>query len=182
MSSVTTVPLRPIEKGSLAWLWLGVALVIVVALGLSWAGTRAFAPLGFKVILEGTGANPTPSDIALISYVGKLSNGTVFDQNEQAPMPVDGVVKGFSQGLQKMKRGGHYELIIPPSLGYGNKAVGPIPAGSTLHFDVKLIDFKSQAEVRQMQEELQSLRQQMPQGAPGEPPGGGMPPEAVPTP
>lgn len=179
MSSVTAVPLRPIQQGSLVRLWLGVALVLVVALGLAWAGTHNFRPIGFKVISEGAGPSPTESDIVLVNYVGKLANGTVFDQNPQAAMPVDGVVKGFSQGLQKMKRGGHYELIIPPGLGYGEKAVGPIPAGSTLHFDVKLIDFKSKAEVMQMQQELQRLQQQSPHGMPDGAPSG-MPPEAVP--
>ena len=176
MSSVTAVPLRPIKQGSLFWLWFGVALVLLAAVLLAWVGTKSFVSIGFKVISEGTGPNPVATDVVLVNYTGKLENGTVFDQNPQAAMPVDGVVPGFSQALQRMKRGGHYMVIIPPQLGYGDRTQGPIPANSTLHFDVKLIDFKSQAEVMQIQQELQRL-QQMPGGGAPE-----MPPGAVPVP
>ncbi len=171
MTSVTAVPLRPIAKGSVTSVWLGIALVVVVALGLAWAGTRSFKPLEFRVISEGTGPSPTLSDVALVSYVGKLDDGTVFDQNPQAPLEVSRVVKGFSEGLQRMKRGGHYELTIPARLGYGDQTAGPIPGGSTLHFDVKLIDFKSRAELEQAMR-IQQQMQQM-QGGAGMSPGGG---------
>src|SRR3546814_12792266 len=69
-----------------------------------------------------------------------LTDGEVFDQNERAPLPVDGVVPGFSEGLQLMKRGGKYRLWIPPQLGYGSDVPegGPIPKDSVLMFDVEL--------------------------------------------
>lgn len=162
--SATAVPLRPIAKGSLTKLWLGIVVLVLAAAVLAWAG--ATRSLGFEVLSEGEGASPTLSDVVLISYVGKLSDGTVFDQNERAPLPVEGVVPGFSQALQQMKKGGHYKVTIPPHLGYGSKAVGPIPANSTLEFDVKLIDFKSRGEIEQMQRELQAMQMQ---GGPGAP-------------
>ena len=154
--SITAVPLRPIAKGSLTKLWVGVLLLVLAGAALALVGLKSTSrELGFEVITEGTGPSPTTSDVVLISYVGTLPNGTVFDQSPQAPMPVDGVVAGFSQGLQKMKKGGHYKLTIPPALGYGNKAVGPIPANSTLIFDVKLLDFKTRAEIEAMRAQMQ---------------------------
>lgn len=175
MSSVTAVPLRPIAKGSLTRLWIAVALVVLAAGALAWAGTATVQTLGFKVLTEGVGPSPTAQDVVLISYVGKLDDGKVFDQSEQAPLPVDGVVPGFSEALQKMKKGGHYDVTIPPQLGYGDKVTGPIPANSTLHFDVKLLDFKSKAEIEAMQRQMQMMQMQggMPGGAPGAPVSGG---------
>ena len=174
--STTAVPLRPIAKGSLTRLWIGVAAVAVAAGGLAWAGQRGLEPspssylahnansdgvvttesgLQFKVIEEGEGPSPTTTDVALVGYKGTLLDGTVFDENPQTAMPVDGVVPGFSEGLQKMKKGGKYRLWIPPQLGYGEQAAGPIPANSVLVFDVQLHDFKSKAEIMQMQQMMQ---------------------------
>lgn len=189
--SITAVPLRSIAKGSLTRLWIGVAAVALAAGGLAWAGQQGIEPspatflaqngdvegvtttpsgLQIKVLTEGTGPSPTTADVALVGYKGTLLDGTVFDENPQAPMPVDGVVPGFSEGLQKMKKGGKYRLWIPPQLGYGDQAAGPIPAGSILVFDVELHDFKSRAEIMQMQQMMQ--QQQGAQGAP--------PPQAMP--
>ena len=179
--SITAVPLRPIAKGSLTKLWIGVAAIVLAAGGLAWAGQQGVVPSGaafltrnadeagvvttdsglqYKVLEEGQGASPTASDVALVGYKGTLTDGTVFDQNEQTAMPVDGVVPGFSEGLQKMKRGGRYRLWIPPQLGYGDKVPdgGPIPKNAVLVFDVHLIDFKSRAEILQMQQEMQALQ------------------------
>ncbi|KAA9015634.1 MULTISPECIES: FKBP-type peptidyl-prolyl cis-trans isomerase [Sphingobium] len=184
--STTAVPLRPIAKGSLTRLWIGVAAVALAAGGLAWAGQQgvesspaAFltqnshadgvvtteSGLQYKVLSEGTGASPTTADVALVGYKGTLLDGTVFDENPQAPMPIDGVVPGFSEGLQKMKKGGKYRLWIPPQLGYGDQAAGPIPAGSVLVFDVTLHDFKSKAELMQIQQQMQQQQGGMPQGA-----------------
>lgn len=174
MSTITAVPLLPIAKGSLTRLWIGVALLVLVAAALAWAGTRSFQPLGFKVLEEGSGPSPTLEDVVLVAYVGKLADGKIFDQSEQAPLEVGGVVPGFSQALLKMKKGGHYLVTIPPRLGYGAKAVGPIPANSTLTFDVHLRDFKSKEEIMQMQRQMQMMQGGAP-GGPGGPQGGPAP-------
>jgi FKBP-type peptidyl-prolyl cis-trans isomerase FkpA len=186
--STTAVPLRPIAKGSLTRLWIGVAAVALAAGGLAWAGQGGVAatPASFlaanagesgvvttpsglqlKVVEEGNGPTLTASDVALIGYKGTLLDGTVFDENPQAAMPVDGVVPGFSEGLQKMKKGGKYKLWIPPQLGYGADDNGPIPGNSLLVFDIHVIDFKSKAEIMQMQ---QMMQQQGGAGAPPMPP------------
>ena len=164
--SVTTVPLRPVSKGGLWLLWVGLIALLALGAGLAWAQTRVN---DFQVVQAGEGANPADGDIVLIKYTGRLGDGTVFDQQEQAPMPVTGVVPGFSKALKKMQKGGKYKIVIPPEDGYGDKATGPIPANSTLYFDVELIDFRSEVEVRAMQ---QMMQQQMEQGgAPAPVPG-----------
>ncbi|RVT40320.1 FKBP-type peptidyl-prolyl cis-trans isomerase [Sphingobium algorifonticola] len=175
--STTAVPLRPIAKGSLTKLWIGVATVVLAAAGLAYAGTGSVETLGFEVQTEGQGPSPTVTDVVLISYVGKLKDGTVFDQNPQAALPVDGLVPGFTQALLKMKKGGKYHISIPPQLGYGAEAKGPIPANSTLEFDVELLDFKSRAEIEAMQQQMQMM-----QGGPGGPPAGGAPMPGAPAP
>lgn len=164
--SVTAVPLRPIAKGSVARLWIGIVFLVVAAAALAWAGVPK--SLGFEVLSEGSGPSPAPTDVALVSYIGTLSDGTVFDQSAQAALPVDGVMPGFSIALQKMQKGGHYKIVIPPHLGYGNKVPqgAPIPANATLTFDVKLLDFKSRDEIMRLQQQMQSQMQAMPQQGP----------------
>jgi FKBP-type peptidyl-prolyl cis-trans isomerase FkpA len=191
--SITAVPILPISKGSLTKLWVGVGALVLAAGGLAYAGQAGVkgsasgfmaknagesgvittkSGLQYKIVKDGAGPSPTSGDVTLVSYKGTLTDGTVFDQNEQAAMPVDGVVPGFAEALQLMKRGGEYKLWLPPELAYGDKVPegGPIPPNAVLTFDVKLLDFKSKAEIMQMQQEMQ--RMQMQGGAPA----GGMPP------
>ena len=176
--SVTTVPLRPVSKSGLWLMWFGLLALLVAGAAFAWHATPR---IGFEVVKEGTGNSPTKADVVLVKYEGKLDDGTVFDANEQAPMQVAQVVPGFSDALVRMKKGGEYKITIPPQLGYGDRATGPIPAGSTLHFDVTLLDFRSEAEVRAMQQQMQQMQQQqqMMQGAAGP---GGPPPGAPPQP
>ena len=167
--SVTTVPWRPVSKGGLWLMWFGLAALLVAGAAFAWQMTPR---IGFEVVKEGTGNSPTKADVVLVKYEGKLDDGTVFDANEQAPMQVAQVVPGFSEALTRMKKGGEYKITIPPQLGYGDRAAGPIPAGSTLHFDVTLLDFRSEAEVRAMQQQMQQMQMmQQQQGAPGGPAG-----------
>jgi hypothetical protein len=119
--------------------------------------------LQYQVIKPGEGPMPVATDTALVKYEGKLRDGTIFDANEQAPMPVGGVVPGFSEALQLMQKGGEYRIWIPSELAYGEASPGEqIPPNSLLIFDVTLLDFISQAQ-------MEELRQQM-QGAAGGPP------------
>ena len=133
--------------------------------------------LQYKVLTPGKGPKPTDSDVTLVNYEGKLTDGTTFDKSEQpTPMPVKGVVPGFSEALKLMNKGAKYRLWIKPSLGYGASAKGPIPANSVLVFDVELIDFIPEATLRQMQMQQQMMQQ--PGGA--LPPGAGAPPAGAP--
>jgi len=199
--SVTAVPLRPVKKGALLTLWIGVGLAVATAAGVAWYGTsspelaNAATPeqflawngkqegvvtttsgLQYQILKDGTGGSPTDSDAVLVGYKGTLRNGTVFDENPQASFPVAGVVPGFSEGLKLMKRGGKYRLWIPPALGYGEQSPAEvIPANSLLVFEVDLLDYKSVAEI---QAEMERLRQQGALPSQGGMPPGGMPPGA----
>lgn len=107
--------------------------------------------LGYTVLKPGTGRKPTDADIVLIDYIGYLrADGQVFDQSVQAPMPVAGVIPGFSEGLKMMPLGATYRFCIPAALGYGAKPAGQIPANSDLVFQVELLDAKTEAEVEAM--------------------------------
>lgn len=179
MSTVTAVPLRPVKRGYLVWLWLGIALAFVSAFALARQGDQALvreargrgvtvttSGLKYKVLKAGApgGAHPTNADIALVQYQGRLLDGTVFDKSQQpTPMPVTGVVPGFSETLKLMSKGAKYRVWMPPTLGYGAQATGPIPANSTLVFDVELVDFLPESVVRQMQAQRGGM-------APGGPP------------
>lgn len=83
------------------------------------AGQRlcsAQAPSGLKytMLRPGSGAKPTQSDVVLVKYIGYLAaTGAVFDQGTRSPLPVNGVIPGFSQGLQMMARAGIARLCIP---------------------------------------------------------------------
>ena len=183
MSTVTAVPLRPVKRSYLVYLWIGIALALVSAYALARQGDDFLArnarakgvvitPSGlqYKVLTPGQvkGARPTPADVALVNYEGKLLDGTTFDKSQQpTPMPVSAVVPGFSEALQLMPKGAKYRFWLKPELGYGDKATGPIPANSTLVFDVELLDFLPETVVRQMQQRQQQMMGGMPGGVPG---------------
>jgi FKBP-type peptidyl-prolyl cis-trans isomerase FkpA len=178
MVEPTRVPLQPIRKGSLTKVWAGIVVVLLVAAAFAWFNVPHAKKLAGGVTLEtlqaGKGPSPTTSDIALINYKGMLGNGKVFDQGQGVPMPVTGVVPGFSTGLQAMQAGGKYRLRIPAEQAYGseekrNQQTGEvvIPANSDLVFDVDLLEFKSQAEVMQMMQQQQMMQQLQQGGANG---------------
>ena len=96
----------------------------------------------------GSGSAVKKGDTVEINYVGTLANGTKFDASADHGGPfttqigVGQVIKGWDEGIIGMKIGGKRKLVIPPSLGYGNQAVGSIPANSTLIFQVELVGIK----------------------------------------
>jgi peptidylprolyl isomerase len=98
-----------------------------------------------KDLVVGTGAVVTAADTITVNYVGALySNGKVFDSSWQRKTTLstalNGVIKGWGEGLVGMRVGGRRELIIPPSLGYGKAGSPPaIPGNATLIFDVDML-------------------------------------------
>jgi FKBP-type peptidyl-prolyl cis-trans isomerase len=100
--------------------------------------------LQYMVLKEGTGVKPGPTDKVTVHYTGKLIDGTVFDSSvengEPITFPLDGVIPGWTEGLQLMSEGSKYRLFIPSELAYGSKGAGDkILPNSTLIFDVELI-------------------------------------------
>lgn len=101
--------------------------------------------LQYEVIEEGSGERPGLEDSATIHYRGTLIDGTEFDssysRNEPATFPLNGVIPGFSEGLQLMPVGSHYRFVIPSELAYGPTGSPPaIGPSSTLIFEVELIE------------------------------------------
>ena len=93
---------------------------------------------------EGTGANPKVSDTVKVHYRGTLENGQEFDSSHKrgqpATFPLTRVIPCWTEGVQKIKVGGKAKLVCPPNLAYGNQNVPGIPPGSTLIFEVELLD------------------------------------------
>mgnify|MGYP003574318964 CR=1 FL=1 len=96
--------------------------------------------LQYQIIEPGTGKTPTPTDKVTVNYQGTLVDGKEFDSSYKRGKPVsfqlDGVVKGWTEGLQLIKEGGKIKLFIPPELAYGDR--GPL-AHRALIFDVELL-------------------------------------------
>ncbi len=101
--------------------------------------------LQFEVLEAGEGASPKATDTVKVHYRGELIDGTQFDssyaRNEPVSFPLDGVIPGWTEGLQLMKEGGKSRLVIPADLAYGpggmGNAIGP---NETLVFEVELLE------------------------------------------
>lgn len=100
--------------------------------------------LQYKVLADGSGAKPGPSDTVKVHYQGSLVSGKVFDSSiergEPASFPVNAVIKGWTEALQLMKAGAKWQLYIPSDLAYGpggNRSIGP---NEVLLFDVELLE------------------------------------------
>jgi FKBP-type peptidyl-prolyl cis-trans isomerase FklB len=100
--------------------------------------------LQYKVIKEGQGPKPGPNSTVKVHYEGRLIDGKIFDSSydrgEPLELSLSNVIKGWTEGLQLMPVGSIYELYIPSELGYGDRSLPNIPAGSVLIFKVELLD------------------------------------------
>ena len=102
--------------------------------------------LQYKIIKAGAGASPKASDTVVTHYRGNLIDGKVFDSSykrgQPATFPVNGVIKGWTEALQKMKVGGKWKLFIPADLAYGEKGPASIGPNSVLIFEIELLEIK----------------------------------------
>ena len=102
--------------------------------------------LQILIVEKGIGANPVQGDLLTVHYSGYLEDGSLFDSSVQREVPfrfvlgTGQVLRGWDEGFMLLNKGTRARLVIPPSLGYGDRGYGPIPPGATLIFDVELID------------------------------------------
>jgi FKBP-type peptidyl-prolyl cis-trans isomerase FklB len=100
--------------------------------------------LQYKIEKEGTGQKPKATDQVKVHYHGTLTDGTVFDSSVERGQPItlglSNVIPGWTEALQLMPVGSKWKLFIPSDLAYGDNPAGKIPEGSTLIFDVELIE------------------------------------------
>jgi len=107
--------------------------------------TQTDSGLVITTLTPGTGASPTASDTVKVHYHGTLVDGTVFDSSVQRGEPatfrLNGVIKCWTEGVQRMQVGGKSRLTCPPQLAYGDRGAPPrIKPGATLIFEVELLD------------------------------------------
>jgi len=201
MTEITRVPIKPVAKGSLTKLWIGVALALLVGAGLAWSAVPRGLSLDTEVV--GSGPMAAKGDVVFLKYKGKLAaDGTVFDESQDIPLPVQGLfpagnpfpveegatIPGFYEGLQQMQKGGKYALFIPADKAYGAAPPqgSPIPPNADLEFEIEVVDIMSRATFdRNLQILQQTMQAQMgggagaaPDAAPGAAPGGA--PQAAP--
>lgn len=113
------------RQASEGWRWLDG--------GLLWRRTKG----------DGTGARPTVEDTVTVHYVGTFVDGETFDSSRErgrpATFPLDGLIRGWQQGIPMATVGDTIELAIPATLAYGTQGRGPIPGGATLLFEIELL-------------------------------------------
>jgi FKBP-type peptidyl-prolyl cis-trans isomerase len=105
---------------------------------------RTASGMVYEEVKAGSGDSPKATDVVKVNYEGRLTDGTVFDSSlkrgQPATFPLNGVIKCWTEGVQKMKVGGKAKLVCPSDLAYGDHGQGNvIPPGATLVFDVELL-------------------------------------------
>src|ERR1700686_5873277 len=105
---------------------------------------RTASGLVYREPRPGTGASPKATDTVKVNYRGTLTDGTEFDssykRNQPAQFPLNGVIRCWTEGVQKMKTGGKSMLICPSDLAYGDQGRPSIPGGATLIFEIELLE------------------------------------------
>lgn len=109
--------------------------------------TTTKSGLQYKVLKKAEGAKPAATDTVKVHYHGTLIDGTVFDSSvdrgEPISFPLDGVIKGWTEGVQLMNVGSKFKFFIPSDLAYGDRGAGEkIGAGATLIFEVELLEIE----------------------------------------
>ena len=201
MAEVTRVPLKPVNKWSLIMLFVG----ILIGVALSAAYAYVTVPrVDVDETRAGTGGNPKPTDVIFVRYKGTLEDGKVFDESQDLPLPIPGIlpegtplplesmVPGFREAAVQMQKGGKYKVYIPASKAYGetgrmNPQTGEgVPPNADLTFEIELVDFMPMADAERKFQQLQQMmmQQQLQQGAQGgaAPAPGGAAPAPAPAP
>jgi FKBP-type peptidyl-prolyl cis-trans isomerase len=128
--------------------------------------------LQYRIIQNGFGKHPRPTDQVSVAYTGKLINGTVFDGTElgmPATFVTNRLIPGWTEALQIMREGDHWELFIPSQLAYGTRGAGDglIPPNQTLVFDLILLKVLGPSKEQEEQDQAQQKAQQDQHPGPG---------------
>ncbi|HTU09523.1 MAG TPA: hypothetical protein VMG08_01390 [Allosphingosinicella sp.] len=204
MSAVTAVPLRPLAKGSVLKLWIGLALLTGFAAGLAWWSTRWLQPVtldsGVRVqtIRDGAGPTVTAADVVAMRFIIRLNSPEApvwRDSGSEGPFvgTIQDLPTGFGEGVQQMRAGGRYLVFVPASVILAGQPVPPragFASSDTLVFETQVLQIDAgQASAYQMGQIRRMMqRQQMMQsgpagpGGPGAGPQGGPPAGATPPP
>jgi len=106
--------------------------------------TKTNSGLQYRILRKGSDLKPKATNEVRVNYHGWLDNNKVFDSSynrgEPISFPLNGVIKGWTEGMQLVGEGGMIELTIPPDLAYGSRGAGAdVPPNATLHFLVELL-------------------------------------------
>jgi FKBP-type peptidyl-prolyl cis-trans isomerase FkpA len=110
-------------------------------------GVKEHEGLYYQVIKPGTGKESIDLvDTVEVNYVGRLLDGTVFDSSDGTPVKfvLESVIEGWQKGVPLIRQGGQIRLLVPSTMAYTNRPVGPIPANSPLDFTVDLVKVSKQ--------------------------------------
>jgi thiol-disulfide isomerase/thioredoxin len=122
--------------------------------------TTTSSGLQYAITAHGSGPQPQAGEVVIAHYTGTLPDGTVFDTTRKDGKPFaftlgrKQVIKGWDEGFALLHVGDKAVLVIPPGLAYGDEARGPIPASSTLRFEVELVELKGRALADVLQETI----------------------------
>jgi FKBP-type peptidyl-prolyl cis-trans isomerase len=97
----------------------------------------------YQIMNPGSGVTPTVNSTIYITYVGKLVDGTIFDQQNNSSAtgwPLNQLIEGWRVGLPLIKKGGEIKLVVPSSMAYGCAGYGAVPGNAILFFDITLVD------------------------------------------
>ncbi len=141
-----------------------ITIIIVLAFSISCKTTKTtddyssrdpyanytITPSGLKYleIQAGTGSSPREGQQVTVHYIGKLQDGTIFENSYKQQKPLtftlgdEAILKGWNEAILTMKKGGKRIVVIPPDLAYGNRRVRDIPPNSTLIFEIEVLGIK----------------------------------------
>ena len=127
---------------------LGAGLLLAATAGAAAPVTTA-SGLVYESLTDGSGPSPTAADVVKVNYRGTFADGgkefdSSYKRGQPIEFPLGGVIKCWTEGVQKMKVGGKARLTCPPAIAYGSQGAGGgvIPPNATLVFEVELLDVR----------------------------------------
>lgn len=124
--------------------------------------TTTDSGLKYVITSKGTGPAAKPGQVAIVHYVGTFMDGSLLDSSRKRGQPfvftlgMGRVIRGWDEGFALLRVGDQATFIVPPDLAYGPQRRGPIPANSTLRFDVELLDLKDYALAEALSQSVES--------------------------